>query len=125
MRGNRKVDTKPEIRLRQELFSRGLRYRKNAALTTGIGTIRPDLIFGGPRVAVFVDGCFWHSCPTHGTEPKVNRAYWESKLRRNRARDQRVTEALSAEGWLVVRIWEHQPIVEAADLVQAALATRN
>lgn len=68
---------------------------------------RPDFVFRKPRVAVFVDGCFWHGCPKHGTWPKQNAAFWREKIGRNRARDRKVTRRLRAEGWTVVRIWEH------------------
>ncbi|MFA4964371.1 MAG: very short patch repair endonuclease [Thermoleophilia bacterium] len=121
MRGNRKTGSRPEVSLRRELHRRGLRYRKNPSVRTGVGLVRPDLVFLGPKVAVFVDGCFWHSCPTHGTTPGMNRDYWEPKLRRNRERDRRVTEALIAEGWTVVRVWEHEPLALAASAVETAV----
>jgi DNA mismatch endonuclease (patch repair protein) len=68
---------------------------------------KPDFVFPKLRVAVFVDGCFWHGCPQHGTRPKQNRKFWDTKLTRNRARDRQVTRKLRAEGWKVLRIWEH------------------
>lgn len=123
MRGNRKTDSRPEASLRRELHGRGLRYRKNPSVLTSVGTVRPDLAFPGPKVAVFVDGCFWHSCPTHGNTPDTNRDYWEPKLRRNRERDRLVTAALTAEGWKVVRIWEHEPLMIAASMVETAVRT--
>jgi DNA mismatch endonuclease, patch repair protein len=122
MRGNRKTDSKPERLLGSELHSRGLRYRKNAAVRTSIGMVRSDIAFSRRKVVVFVDGCFWHSCPQHGTQPSVNAGYWQPKLAGNRARDRLVTDALTAEGWLVVRVWEHQSILEAADTVERALS---
>jgi DNA mismatch endonuclease, patch repair protein len=125
MRGNRKTESRPETRLRRELHRRGLRYRKNPALRTSIGSIRPDLALLGPRVAVFVDGCFWHSCPLHGNKPGVNRSYWEPKLRRNRERDRLTTDTLAQEGWLVLRIWEHEPPSDAATTVEAAVKSRQ
>jgi DNA mismatch endonuclease (patch repair protein) len=67
----------------------------------------PDFTFRAQRVAVFVDGCFWHGCPRHGTQPRQNRRFWERKLNGNRARDRRVNRALRAKGWRVLRIWEH------------------
>jgi DNA mismatch endonuclease, patch repair protein len=121
MRGNRKTGSRPEASLRRELHARGLRYRKNPSLRTSVGVVRPDLAFPGPKVAVFVDGCFWHSCPTHGNTPSANRDYWEPKLRRNRERDRVVTDALTAEGWVVVRVWEHEPLASAAMAVVAAV----
>ena len=124
MRGNRKVDSPPECLLRRELFARGLRYRKNPVLRTSTGVVRPDLAFQGPKVAVFVDGCFWHSCPLHGNVPPTNRGYWEGKLRSNRERDERVSRALAADDWLVIRIWEHEPLVAAAGAVETAIRKR-
>lgn len=125
MRGNRKTDSRPEVLLRRELFSRGRRYRKNMAVRTEIGIVRPDIVFPRQRVAVFVDGCFWHCCPLHGNQPDKNRAYWNGKLSRNRERDQAVSETLSAEGWHVVRIWEHQSIAEAVCAVESSLASHE
>ena len=121
MRRNRKIGSRPEVSLRRELHRRGLRYRKNPPLRTGAGIVRPDLAFPGPKVAVFVDGCFWHSCPTHGNTPGTNRDYWEPKLRRNHERDRVATDALTAEGWVVVRVWEHEPLASAAMAVVAAV----
>jgi DNA mismatch endonuclease, patch repair protein len=97
--------TAPELRLRQALTSSGLRYRVNGRC--GLPG-SPDVWFPGPRVAVFVDGCFWHGCPIHGTEPKSNAAFWQAKIQRNRERDQAVDIRLEAMGWIVVRIWEHE-----------------
>lgn len=125
MRGNRKIGSRPEASLRRELHARGLRYRKNPSLPTSIGRVRPDIVFPGPKVAVFVDGCFWHSCPTHGNTPRTNRGYWEPKLQRNRGRDRLVTDALTAEGWLVVRVWEHEPLAHAASTVERAVRART
>jgi len=123
MRGNHKTGSRPEASLRRELHGRGLRYRKNPSVRTSVGVVRPDLAFPGPKVAVFVDGCFWHSCPTHGNTPGTNRDYWEPKLRRNRERDRRVTDALIADGWVVVRVWEHESLESAATAVETAVRT--
>jgi DNA mismatch endonuclease (patch repair protein) len=70
--------------------------------------VRPDFVFAARRLAVFVDGCFWHGCPRHGTRPRGNAAFWREKFRRNRARDRRDTRRLRREGWRVVRLWEHE-----------------
>lgn len=83
---------------------------------------RPDIAFTRSRVAVFVDGCFWHCCPDHGRPPKTNRSYWGPKLARNVERDRRDTLALEGAGWRVVRLWEHVPVVEGVSVVEAALA---
>ena len=103
MSRNRGTDTKPEILLRRELWKRGLRYRLAVKL---IG--KPDIVFKSARIAVFVDGCFWHGCPEHSVQPKTNSEFWRNKIERNRARDYKVTEALKNEGWHVLRIWEHE-----------------
>lgn len=71
-------------------------------------TVRPDFVFRAQKVAVFVDGCFWHGCPIHGAKPKANAEFWEKKLAGNVLRDQRATKALEAGGWVVVRVWEHE-----------------
>lgn len=121
MRGNRRSDTAPELRLRRALHARGLRYRVDYRITTGGRPVRADIVFTGPRVAVFVDGCFWHACPRHGTEPRANPGYWEPKLARNRARDLANTRDLRAAGWRVVRVWEHVPPATAAARIQRVL----
>lgn len=122
MQGNRKVDTRPEVALRSELHRRGLRFRKNAPIRTPLRLIRPDIVFTRWRLAVFVDGCFWHRCPQHGTSPRTNGAYWSTKLDRNVTRDTATGEALRAAGWSVVRVWEHMPVVQAADVIEGHLA---
>jgi DNA mismatch endonuclease, patch repair protein len=125
MKANRKRDTGPEMSIRRLLHARGLRYRVHHRLTAGLVTVRPDIVFLRRRVAVFIDGCFWHSCPQHGTRPKANTSYWEPKLARNRARDVLVNDALAAAGWRVLRIWEHELPIDAADRVIAAIADSN
>jgi DNA mismatch endonuclease (patch repair protein) len=95
-------DTKPEHRLRRALWAAGLRYRKHARTRAG----RPDIVFPGPRVAVFVDGCFWHGCPDHYVRPRTRAGFWAEKLRANTARDRRQTLELESADWLVMRVWE-------------------
>jgi DNA mismatch endonuclease, patch repair protein len=121
MRANPRRDTRPELRLRSRLHALGLRFRKDHRLDVGEVRVRPDVVFSRLRVAVFIDGCFWHCCPQHGGQPKSNRAYWLPKLRKNIERDREVDRALAAGGWRVVRIWEHVPTDHAAQIVQAAL----
>jgi DNA mismatch endonuclease, patch repair protein len=121
MRGNRREDTRPELSLRRELHRRGLRYRVHVEPVRG-ARCRADVVFPRRRLAVFVDGCFWHRCPLHGTQPKTNTDYWEAKLERNALRDRLNDEALLAAGWEVLRIWEHEDPRIAADRVQAALS---
>jgi DNA mismatch endonuclease, patch repair protein len=122
MRANRRTDTKPELALRRALHGQGYRYRKDYRLDLAGGTrVRPDIAFTARRVAVFVDGCFWHACPEHGSKPANNAWYWEPKLRRNVERDRAADAALSAAGWDVVRVWEHEPLEAAVSAVLAAL----
>jgi DNA mismatch endonuclease, patch repair protein len=125
MRGNRSVDTRPELRLRSALHRRGLRFRKNLLIRTEGRSARADIVFPRKRVAVFVDGCFWHACPEHGHIPRSNRPYWEQKLARNAERDTAVNAALESERWKVLRIWEHVETDQAADQIAAALMARD
>lgn len=97
-------NTLVEMKLRRAIWAAGLRYR----IHHRIGRFRPDLVFIGKRVAVFIDGCFWHQCPLHGVMPKGNHAFWKTKLDGNVARDLETTRMLVAEGWEVLRIWEHE-----------------
>jgi DNA mismatch endonuclease (patch repair protein) len=91
-------------------------------ISTAAKRVRPDIAFTARRVAVFVDGCFWHCCPEHGSKPAVNVGYWDPKLRRNVERDRAADTALAAAGWEVVRVWEHEPLEAAVAAVLAALA---
>ena len=120
MRGNRARDTSPELGLRRELHRRGLRYRVHARPLTS-APVRADIVFARARLAVFVDGCFWHRCPDHGTSPRVNSAYWRAKLDRNVERDRESDRLLAEAGWTALRVWEHEQVEEAADRVVAAL----
>jgi len=106
MKGNRKTNTVPEIRLRSQLHRLGLRFRRNAPIVDA--NVRADIAFSRAKIAVFVDGCFWHACPEHGTRPRANTAYWRPKLAQNIARDRRNDETLRALGWNVIRVWEHE-----------------
>jgi DNA mismatch endonuclease (patch repair protein) len=116
----RRRDTTPELELRSELHRRGLRYRIDRRPLKGVPS-RADLVFGPAKVAVYVDGCFWHSCPEHGTMPRSNEAFWRDKLSRNQERDATVNGLLDAAGWTVVRVWEHEEIDAAADRVESAV----
>lgn len=119
MRANRKRNTGPELRLRKELFRLGLRYRNNSRIVAGETVVRPDVVFHGRRIAVFVDGCFWHACPIHGNHPRTNASYWSKKLERNRERDRLVSGELREAGWTVLRYWEHQTAAEVgADVLR-------
>jgi DNA mismatch endonuclease, patch repair protein len=121
MRGNRRADTKPELALRAALHAMGYRYRKDFRLDLPLRRVRPDIAFTSRKVAVFVDGCFWHVCPDHGSKPKNNDWYWSPKLARNVERDRAADEALAQAGWTVVRLWEHVPLTAAIDTVVAAV----
>ena len=125
MRANRRTDTKPEMALRRELHRQGLRYRKDYRLDLEGARVRPDIAFTARRVAVFVDGCFWHVCPEHGTKPANNTWYWGPKLARNVERDRAADAALLAAGWQVVRIWEHESLESAVAAVLAAVGPRT
>jgi DNA mismatch endonuclease, patch repair protein len=116
-------DTAPELALRSELHRRGLRFRVDRVPMRGMRS-RADLVFGPARVAVYVDGCFWHSCPEHGTMPKANAEFWGRKLARNRERDAATNQLLGELGWAVLRFWEHEDHVAAADSVEHVVRSR-
>lgn len=120
MRANRKTDTVPELRVRSALHRLGLRFRVNQRLASEAPAV-VDIVFARAKVAVFVDGCFWHMCAEHGTRPVTNQPYWDSKLRRNVSRDGKVDRALVACGWRVIRVWEHEEPYAVARRVQAIL----
>ena len=114
MKGNRKRDTRPEVALRSGLHRRGARFRCDYRIQVpGYRVVRVDIAFPKRRIAVFVDGCFWHSCPEHGNLPKANRNYWSGKLARTVDRDREVDSWLAAIGWTSVHVWEHEPLEEA------------
>ncbi len=117
----RRRDTAPELLLRSELHRRGHRYRVDARPLPAVNR-RADLVFSRARLAVFVDGCFWHSCPDHGTQPGRNGPWWADKLAANRARDADTDARLAEAGWRVVRVWEHEDVLAAADRIGALLA---
>ncbi|MBI5161190.1 MAG: very short patch repair endonuclease [Micrococcales bacterium] len=121
MRANRRRDTGPEVAVRSILHARGFRYRTDYRIDAGTARPRPDIVFTRQRVAVFIDGCFWHSCPEHGRNPQNNSGYWTPKLLRNRERDEAQTEALTASGWHVLRAWEHEDPAQVADRVGKAV----
>ncbi len=122
MSAQRRQGTAPEMALRRALHALGLRYRAHAAPVPNLRR-KADLVFGPSRVAVFVDGCFWHGCPEHGRRRhSVNGWYWPDKIARNRQRDMDTDRALAEAGWLVVRIWEHE--VAAGQPALASLAER-
>ena len=119
----RRRDTKPEILIRRELHRLGLRYRVDHPLP--IPRRRADVVFPRERVAVFVDGCFWHHCPEHGTTPANNREWWRAKLEANVARDQATDAQLESQDWLAIRVWEHEDPRVAAARIRTALSGRR
>lgn len=120
MQANRRRDTAPELAVRRLLHARGLRFRVDYRLEKSLRT-RADIVFTRRRVAVFIDGCFWHGCPLHATQPKSNADYWGPKLARNVARDCEADAALRNAGWTVLRYWEHEDPREVAVLITLAV----
>lgn len=114
MRRMPRKDSKPELILRRELHARGLRFTVNRRDLPGT----PDVVLSRARLAVFVDGCFWHSCPEHGVLPKNNRDWWRAKLDGNIERDHRKDDELRDRGWVALHAWEHEPVVNLADRVE-------
>ena len=120
MSRQRRTGTAPELALRRALHARGVRFRLQGPRLPG----KPDVILIRPKLAIFVDGCFWHRCPLHFTQPHANRAWWTVKLASNVARDRLVDEALGELGWEAVRIWEHEdPIAVAERLAKRFFAS--
>lgn len=125
MSRQKRRDTAPELLLRRELRARGVGYRVNASLP-GLPRRSCDVMFKTAQVAVFVDGCFWHGCPEHGTTPKNNGTWWAEKLRKNIARDRDTDRHLTERNWAVIRIWEHEDMSGAADrVVRSVRNARN
>lgn len=121
MQLQRQRDTEPEMALRRELHRRGLRYRVDQPIVTGTKR-RVDIVFASPRIAVFVDGCFWHGCRWHGKrEHAVNGWYWPGKIAGNRERDRDTDRRLRSDGWTVIRVWEHADPVVVANRIEAAV----
>jgi DNA mismatch endonuclease (patch repair protein) len=122
MEANRRRDTVPELRLRSLLHRAGHRFRCDYPVRADGRLVRVDIAFPCHQLAIFSDGCFWHSCPEHGQVPAANRDYWEPKLARNAERDREVDAALAADGWTVLRFWEHTPPEKAAVAVARRLS---
>jgi DNA mismatch endonuclease (patch repair protein) len=124
MRGNTARETKPEIRVRSALHRQGFRFRKNLRIATQRRAVNADIVFVTHRVAIFIDGCYWHGCPAHGRIPATNRGYWEQKIGRNVKRDAETTQLLSEIGWKACRYWEHEDPDEVAAHVASILQRR-
>lgn len=116
--------TAPELALRSALHRRGYRFRVQQPLAFDRRR-RADIVFPRAKVVVFVDGCFWHSCPEHATFPRANAGWWRQKLARNKERDEETNRRLSEDGWTVIRVWEHEIPEEAADRVAEVLQQRK
>lgn len=123
MQGNKRRDTRPELALRRAVHALGLRYRVDSPPIEGVRR-RADLLFPARRVAVYLDGCFWHGCPSHYRPPATNAVYWTAKVERNRDRDRHTNELLVSQGWIVVRVWEHEDPVAAAAHVASVVRRR-
>ena len=122
MQANRRRDTSPEIAVRRLVHAAGLRYRVDVRPLPDLNR-RADLVFSRAQVAVFVDGCYWHGCPEHGTTAQRNADYWKAKIEGNVARDAQTDRLLSDAGWTVIRAWEHQaPANVAKEVVRAVRA---
>lgn len=124
MKAAKRRDTKPELQIRRRLHAQGFRYLVDARPIASVRR-RADLVFRGAKVAVFVDGCFWHSCPDHGTQPKKNAEFWREKLGDNVRRDRDTDRLLRDEGWTSVRVWEHQDPDDAVDSIKRALTKKR
>ncbi|MFI8167083.1 very short patch repair endonuclease [Streptomyces sp. NPDC085931] len=123
MQGNRSRDTRPELALRRAAHRLGLRYRVSTRPLPELPRTA-DMVFTRTKVAVFVDGCFWHGCPTHYTHSKSNVTYWTEKIARNKERDEDTNRRLREAGWLVIRIWEHEDLEIAARKLKEIVADR-
>jgi len=123
MRANRGADTGPEKALRSALHRAGYRFQKNKRLDLAPDRrVRPDIVFPTLRLAVFVDGCYWHGCREHRSIPATNTEFWKSKIEGTRQRDATHTEWLVSAGWTVLRVWEHEAMEEAVERVSNAAA---
>ncbi|GAB7066212.1 DNA mismatch endonuclease Vsr [Mycobacterium hodleri] len=123
MQSNKSRDTKPELALRSAVHARGLRYRVSAKPLAGVRRTA-DLVFPRAKVAVFLDGCFWHGCPEHHTVASANAKFWADKVEGNRKRDRDTDGRLAEAGWVSVRVWEHEDAVEAARRVETIVRAR-
>jgi DNA mismatch endonuclease, patch repair protein len=124
MRSNRGRDTGPEMALRRAVHKLGLRYRVNARPLRQVRRTA-DLVFTRARVAVFLDGCFWHGCPDHHTVARTNARFWAEKVDTNRQRDRDTDRKLAEAGWIALRVWEHEDVEEAAQRVARVVETQR
>jgi len=118
MQSNKGRDTKPELAVRTLLHAAGLRYRVNFRV---VPRRTVDIAFTGLKIAVFIDGCYWHGCPEHYQRPAINQRFWDEKVVRNRARDTETTELMTDLGWTVLRFWEHERPPDVAKSIVGAV----
>ncbi|MEU7743609.1 very short patch repair endonuclease [Nonomuraea sp. NPDC049158] len=124
MQSNKPRDTKPELALRKAVHALRLRYRVSVRPVPAVRRTA-DMVFTRVKVAVFLDGCFWHGCPEHHTKSVTNAEYWAEKVRRNRERDAETDSMLARAGWLVIRVWEHEDPLQAATKIAEEVAARR
>lgn len=120
----RQKGTRAEIGLRKALHAKGLRYRLQVPILAGLRRTA-DIVFPRARIAIFVDGCFWHGCPEHCSWPKRNADFWREKIEANRSRDADTDRRLNALGWTTVRLWEHEDPGEVANWIAALVHIRK
>lgn len=125
MRGNHRRDTQPELKVRRRLHAMGLRYRVDFAPLAEHRRLRADIVFTRVRIAVFIDGCYWHGCPDHYRPATRNTEFWEGKIQGNRERDARVGSLLRDAGWTILRFWEHESPDEVAEEIAAEVRSRT
>ena len=125
MRGNRRRDTRPELAVSHRLHAAGLRYRVDLAPLPDSRRLRVDIVFTRARVAVLIDGCFWHGCPEHHRPARTNGEFWAAKIAGNRERDDRLDAMLRAAGWTVLRFWEHEDPDVVADSIEREVRSRR
>lgn len=123
MRAAKPRDTAPEKALRSVLHSKGLRFRIDQKPNKKLNR-KADIVFRSVKVAVFVDGCFWHGCPIHGTQAKANAEFWKNKIEQNQARDLDTNKQLKKAGWRVVRVWEHEDSEKASQKIYGLVVKR-
>lgn len=124
MQAVRRRDTPAEVAIRSLLHREGFRYRVDRAPIASIRR-RADIVFAATRVAVFIDGCFWHGCPLHATWPKANAGWWRSKIQTTRQRDEETTKKLAEAGWAVLRVWTHERSEEVVERIASLVRARR
>jgi DNA mismatch endonuclease (patch repair protein) len=121
MKAAKPRDTAPEKALRSELYKKGLRYRVDVRPIKELNR-RADIVFQSAKVAIFVDGCFWHGCPKHGTQAKANAEFWKNKIKQNQIRDMETNQLLKKAGWKVIRVWEHEDSAKMSERIYKIIA---